>query len=154
MADFKVSDIVIPFKHSNRRMSTEGIKPFCTECLAEWDRPWHDVCPACGHRFKGLPWWRSLWLVPLLVALPAAGLWLASVSPLTETESRLVDLILWIALGGSGVVVLPAAAVLASRLPWSTAMRVVMWILFVVLLYACALGLCVVIGGHYFNRIE
>ncbi len=154
MADFKVSDIVIPFKHSNRRMSTEGIKPFCPHCQADWDRPWHDVCPACGHRFKGLPWWRSLWLVPLLVALPAAGLWLASVSPLTETESRLVDLILWIALGGSGVVALPAAAVLASRLPWSTAMRVVMWILFVALLYACALGLCVVIGGHYFNRIE
>jgi hypothetical protein len=60
----------------------------------------------------------------------------------------------WIALGGSGVVALPAAAVLASRLPWSITMRVVMWVLFVALLYACALGLCVVIGGHYFNRIE
>ena len=45
---------------------------FCPHCTAEWDRPWYDICPSCGHRFIDRPWWHSPTLIVGLICLPAA----------------------------------------------------------------------------------
>ena len=49
-------------------------KPFCPHCTADWDRPWYDICPSCGHRFKARPWWQSPWFILLLICLPALAI--------------------------------------------------------------------------------
>ena len=45
-------------------MNADPARSFCPQCQADWDRPWHDVCPACGQ------WMR----LPEKETIPAPGL--------------------------------------------------------------------------------
>jgi hypothetical protein len=82
-------------------------KPFCPHCQSDWDRPWYDVCPSCGHRFAQ----RKAATGPLLLSLlgPAAAIAGAYLDETGEPFGRHIML-------AGGFVLLPAGCLIASIL--------------------------------------
>lgn len=125
---------------------SDSAKSFCPECQADWDRPWHDVCPACGHRFKERPAWQSPWLILGLVGAPALAVLLLGALP-TETlrqfwsEGR-EDLLIILALVGSTFAAVPAGILFACRLKPTAGWRVLLSVIFIPVFYAVSFGLC------------
>jgi len=120
-------------------------KPFCPQCTAEWDRPWYDVCPSCGHRFVDRPWWQTPFFIVLLICLPACGLavvgsLLRMVPSLQETQFGVVALIL--ALAGVPVTSVAAGIILAVRMGRNGGAAVGWGLLWAVLFGVVAASLC------------
>ncbi len=94
-------------------------RSFCPQCTADWDRPWYDICPACGYRFKGYPWWQSPSVIVLLICLPAIAITsfrlLSKVLP-AISSSNMEWVAMTMALIGAPVGAIAAAIVLVLRL--------------------------------------
>ena len=126
-------------------MNADPSRSFCPQCQADWDRPWHDVCPACGHRCKARPWLQSPWLALGLICLPALAILACSLLPnelvrafgINDRESIAIVL----TLPGSALTALPAGILLACRLKPSTLARVLLSIAFVPALWIVSVGL-------------
>ena len=124
----------------------EPAKSFCPQCQADWDRPWYDVCPACGHRYKGRPTWQSPWLILALACAPALAILLLGVIPdeaLRQFWSEDRDgLMVILTLVGSTLVAVPAGILFACRLKPTAGWRVLLSVIFIPVFYAVSFGLC------------
>jgi len=115
----------------------EPAKSFCPQCQADWDRPWHDVCPACGYRFTergSLAFALLLNLVGPVVAVSGAAL---QNYHLSLGESLM---------GAGGLILLPACSLvsavkLANRTSLSTGYQIGLVILLTPILIATSAGL-------------
>jgi len=94
-------------------------RSFCPQCTADWDRPWYDICPSCGYRFKDRPWWQSPSFIVLLICLPAIGIvvvrLLAEIVP-TIKEYNLETIATGIAIFGMPFGSLAAGVILPLRM--------------------------------------
>ena len=115
----------------------EPAKSFCPQCQADWDRPWHEVCPACGHRFRecgSLGFALLLNLVGPVVAISGAALLSYHLS-LGESL-----------MAAGGLILLPACSLasavkLANRTSLSTGFRIGLVILLTPILIVTSAGL-------------
>jgi hypothetical protein len=124
----------------------EPIRSFCPQCQADWDRPWYDVCPACGHRFKARPGWQSPWLMLGLVAAPALAILFVGTLPMDTlsgfwNQGR-VDLMIIMTLIGSTLSAVPAGILFACRIKSTPGMRVLFSFIFIPVFYAVSFCLC------------
>lgn len=121
---------------------------FCTECQAAWARPWYDVCPHCGHRFKAKPS-----LMPATIAMLAGPIVMLAIIWLGEKS--VVDSIEQVIFAGIAVMIIGAivtAVLLARRTSYPTWGKVVLGIvlapLILVVTGALTFGGCVLIANR------
>lgn len=129
---------------------------FCPHCQADWARPWYDVCPACGHRFKARPWTESAWLIFWIICAPAIAVLVTGMLPPSVFKGFLSNnrqnILIVLALAGSIGASFPAGILLARRMKRTTGLRILLSLVFIPVTAAVSFCLCFFACAGVLNR--
>lgn len=129
---------------------------FCPHCQADWARPWYDVCPSCGHRFKDRPWTESAWLAFWIMSAPAFAVLGVGILPASVFTGALLhdrqNLLIILAVAGSVCASIPSGILFARRVRPTTGMRVLLSLVTIPLVAAVSFCLCFFACAGVLNR--